>query len=284
MSTIQKAFVFIVLVLAVLAMTVQLVLFAQRDNWSAKHEESEAQVRQLTNDLNGAKAELAQVKLDKSNAVADLESQLASTQNELANARRELESTMADKANLTSLVSTATVKLESLDQSMTALAGRNEELAAAKQAAEEELAEVKAARQDAEEQLALASRKARDLDQKVTSLQEEISERSDRIRNLEQEVAVLSQYYPGETVEVMAPAEIEILGKITEVAADRSTVYLSIGSEDGIENGMLLMVFKTDGTYVSDAKVFNVSGSKSAARVLKPVYATVTEGDYVANK
>lgn len=284
MSTIQKAFVFIVLIMAVLAATVQLVLFAQRDNWSARYEESEGQVKQLTSDLNKAKGELAQVTSDKSTAVADLESQLASTQNGLADARRELESTMADKDNLTSLVSTATVKLESLDQSMAALASRNVELAAGKQAAEEELAEVKAARQDAQEQLALASRKVRDLDQKVTSLDEEVSERSDRIRKLEQQVAVLSQYYPGAAVDVSAPTQIEVLGKITEIASDRSTVYLSIGSEDGVENGMLLMIFKTDGTYVSDGKVFNVSGSKSAAKILKPVYGTVTEGDYVANK
>jgi len=284
LSTIQKAFVFIVLVLAVLSAAVQLVLFAQRDDWRSKYRQADAQIRDITSDLNAARAELEKVKADKSTAVSDLESQLASTRNELDDCRRELESAQADKANLESLVSTANAKLDIFGQRMDALAQRGEELSAAKQAAEEELAEVRAAWQDAEEQLVLASRKARDLEEKVASLEDELAERMDRIRKLEQEVEVLRQYYPGETMDVSPAATTEILGKITGVSDDRGTIYLSIGSQDGVENGMVLMVFKPDGTYVAEAKVFNVSGDKSAARILKPVYATVLEGDYVGNK
>ena len=58
MSTIQKAFVFIVLVLAVLTATVQLVLFAQRANWSAKYKEEASKVKDLTRDLNDTKQAL----------------------------------------------------------------------------------------------------------------------------------------------------------------------------------------------------------------------------------
>ncbi len=284
MSTIQKAFVFIVVILALVTATVQLVLFAQRVDWSERHQEAQRQVTTLTAELNSATAELAQVRSDKTTAVTDLEAQLASTQNDLDAARRRLESALTDKANLEALVSTANAKLEVVAQNMEALAVRNEELNVAKQAAEEELVRVSAARQDAEEQLTLVSRQARDLQEQVSSLEETVAERADRIRTLQQEVEVLRQYYPVDPVALEVVPEVTVFGRIKQVSDDRETIYLSIGSDDGVENGMTLMIYKADGTYVADARIFNVSPDQSAARVLRPVYATVMEGDYVANK
>ncbi len=284
MSTVQKAFIFIVLVLAVLTATVQLVLFAQRNDFSAKFKEEQKKASDLQKNLNTATRSLEQVKADKSAAVADLEAELASVRTDLDTAARQLESARSDKANLETLVSAATAKLETIGQNMEALTARNDQLNTAKLNLEEELMKVKADLQDSQEQYTIASRNAKDLEEKVSSLEQQLAEKTERARNLQQEVEVLRQYYPGEVPTITAAPAVEVLGKVTGMSADRSDIYLSIGSDDGVTNGMLLIVYKANGTYAADARVFNVSAGKSAARVIKPVRATIAEGDNVANK
>ncbi len=284
MSTVQKAFVFIVLVLAVLTATVQLVLFAQKDDLSAKLKLEQGKSADLQKSLTNTQRELEQVKADKTAKVTSLEAELKSTQNDLEGAMRDLESALTDKANLGSLVSTANAKLETFGLRLDALATANETLNAAKTDLEETLTKTKADLQDAQEQYTIASRKAKDLEEKVGLLEQQVSEKTQQIRDLQQEVEVLRLHYPGEVPTITAPTAPQVLGKITSISADRSVVYISVGTDDGVADGMLLMIYKGDGTYVADAKVFNVSADKSAARVIKPVRATIAEGDHVADK
>ena len=284
MSTIQKAFIFIVLVLAFLSTTVQLVLFAQRDNWKSKHNDVAATVSDLKRDVKSLNQQLNQVKEEKASAVADLESQLASTRNELATTQRDLESERTDKANLTSLVATTNADLDIIAERMEALAARNDELNTAKNVAEEELAEVKAARLAAEEQLTLARRKADDLEGQTASLEEQVASRQERIKKLEKEVEVLRRYYTGPTVEVPTADSVEIYGRVTKLSKDRNSVFISVGKDDGVTQGMVFIIYKDDGTYAADAVVYNISVDKCAATVVKPTRAQIAEGDNVAGK
>jgi predicted RNase H-like nuclease (RuvC/YqgF family) len=209
---------------------------------------------------------------------------LASVRTDLESVARQLGSALSDKTNLETLVSTANAKLETIGQNMEALDARNDQLNTAKLNLEEELMKMKADLQDAQEQYTIASRKAKDLEEKVSSLEQQVAEKTERVRNLAQEVEVLRQYYPGEVPTITAAPAVKVYGRITGMSADRSDIYLSIGADDGVTNGMLLIVYKAGGTYAADARVFNVSAGKSAARVIKPVRATIAEGDNVANK
>ena len=162
MSTVQKAFVFIVLVLAVLTATVQLVLFAQKEDLSAKLKLEQSTSRDLQKKLTDAERALEQVTAEKTAAVTRLESELKTTQNELDGAIRDRDSALADKANLGSLVSTANAKLETIGQNMDALAARNDALNTAKINLEDTLTKTKADLQDAQEQYTIASRRVKD--------------------------------------------------------------------------------------------------------------------------
>lgn len=284
MSTIQKAFIFIVLVLAFLSATVQLVLFAQRDDWKQKHNDVAATVSDLKRDAKDLTKQLSQVREEKASATADLESQLASTRNELATTQRDLESQRSDKANLESLVSTANAELAIVAEKIEAVAARNDELNTAKNAAEEELAEVKAARLTAEEQLTLARRKADDLEGQTASLEEQVASRHERIRKLEKEVDLLRRYYRGPNVTVPVTESTAIYGRVTKLSKDRNSVFVSIGKDDGVTQGMVFMIYKADGTYAADAVVYNISADKCAATVVKPTRAQIAEGDNVASK
>ena len=57
MSTIQKAFVFIVLVLAILAAATNLVLFAQRTNFKKDAEKNASDLKKVKGDLAQAKSD-----------------------------------------------------------------------------------------------------------------------------------------------------------------------------------------------------------------------------------
>ncbi len=284
MSTIQKAFVFIVLVLALLTATVQLVLFAQRDNWRSKYDEVAAQVADARSKMTAAQNELKNVKDNAATKMADMESQLAAKTNELNDTQRQLESALADKTNLASLVSTANAKMEALSQNMESLTAMNEALSKAKDAAEAELLQVKAQAQQAEEQFTIVARKAKDLEAKVASLEEQVQARDKKIKLLAQKVEALSQYAPDVGPSVSVTSEANLFGKVTGLSNDRQTAYISLGKDDGVVDNMVLMIYKADGTYAADAKVYQVGAHKTAARIIKPVRATISEGDYVANK
>ena len=234
--------------------------------------------------MAAAQNELKNVKDNAATKMADMESQLASKTNEVNDTQRQLESVLADKANLASLVATANAKLEAVGQNMASLTAMNEALTKAKDAAEADLVQVKAQAQEAEEQFTIVARKAKDLQAKTASLEEQVKARDENIRLLNQKVEALSQYAPDIGPSVSVAAEAKLFGKVTGLSKDRQTAYISVGKDDGVVNGMLLMVYKADGTYAADAKVYQVGADKTAARIMKPVRATIAEGDYVANK
>lgn len=287
MNTVQKAFVFIVLVLAVLAATMQLVLFAQRDNWRSQSEKVQAEVEDLRGKLRETEQALQDTEADRATKVLMLESRLEGTVQELDDTKRKLVSELTSKANLELLVETANAKLGIISHNMTAQDDRNKELSTAKDRAEEELAREKSDKQDAQEALTLTQRRIKDYMAKVASLEEQVVEANAEIRELRQKNEVLSRYYPDSELSVKVAPEAEVFGKITSISDDGATVFISVGSDDGVEDGMDIIIYKADGThvvFVADAKVFEVGADKAAARVIQPVRATIAEGDNVANK
>ena len=78
-----------------------------------------------------------------------------------------------------------------------------------------------------------------------------------------------------------------ILNEPSVVAVRKGTNRVldgAIGSDDGVVEGMRLIVYKPDGAFIAKAKVYNLSADKSAARIIQPVYGTIAEGDNVTNE
>jgi predicted nucleic acid-binding Zn-ribbon protein len=283
LSTIQKAFVFIVLVLALLTAAVNLVLFAQRTNWKEKSAATEKDLADCQAKATASdKASQTTISTNKSD-ILNLQTQVASLTTDLQNAKSDLESTRADKSVIEGLASELKAKVDILAKNMDALQQRMDELDKAKQAAEAKLEEEKTARQNAEEQLAIANRKDKDLSVKVDSFTEQLNARDEEIKNLTQKVNVMSAYAP-QIGSVPTPTSQRIFGSISGISDDGTVVYFTVGGDDGVKDGMLFIVYKADGTYIAQAKIYEVSAKKSAARVIPPVVGTISEGDNVANK
>jgi len=216
----------------------------------------------------------------------DMEVQIAGLQGDLRDTQASLENTRNDKAMQEALTTELKGNVAILAANMEQYSARVQELQVAREAADRQLEDVKAAAQDAQEQLVIAERKNRDLDSKISTLTEQVSARDEQIQSLQQRVNVLQVYAPnvGATPAPATSAKVEVYGKVTGIANDGDTIFVSLGSDDGIKDGMTLLVYKNDGTYIATAQINSVSADKSAARVLSPVLGTITEGDNVTNK
>lgn len=285
MSTIQKAFTFIVLVLALLAASVNLVLFAQRTNWKAE-------AGKVTDSLKDTQQQLAKLEAEKASQesvanakILELQTRANALSDDLKNSESTLANERAVRGVQEQIASELKAKLEIIGQNMAAMDKRTGELSEAKDAAETKLAEVKAAAQTAEEQLVIANRVNKDLSVKVDSLTEQLAARDARVKTLEKRVDALSVYAPtlSETMADTAGAP-PIYGKVTRLAKDGTAVYVSIGEDDGVTEGTSLLIYKANGTYIATAKVYHVGADQAAARLLPPVVGTVMEGDNVTNR
>ena len=284
MSTIQKAFIFIVVVLAVLTAAVTLVLFAQRTNWKVEYDKQTGALKDTQKQLDATKKDLAAANDAHAAKVAELESKIGSLTTQLTTATNDLDSVRADKAHMETIANDLTASFNILTKKMDVLAQRTAELQTAKEAAEKTLEEVKAAATSAREQLAISERRARDLAVQVDDLTKEAASREDRMKVLQQKIDILASFAPPVGPSIAPATKQPVFGKITGLSKDGSTAFLSVGSDDGVVKDMLLLIYKSDGTYVAKAKVYDVAADKAAARIVKPAVGTIAEGDNVTNE
>lgn len=284
MNTVQKAFVFIVLVLAVLTMAASVVLFSERTNWKGSSVDANKQLADTKADLAKNRADLKEANALHQNRSQAYDAELAGLKTDLTTLKNALESTQADKAQMETLVADLKTQLNLVGNSMETLGTRTAELEKAKIAAEAELEKMKASASQAEENLTIAERKVRDQEAKIDSMNGEITGRDDQIRLLNQKVAVLGTYAPPLGPVVAPSGKAPVHGKVSGIERNGDVVFLSVGADDGVVNGMLMLIYKADGTYVATAKVYDVIADKSAARVVQPVVGTISEGDNVVNK
>ena len=284
MSTIQKAFIFIVVVLAVLTAAVTLVLFAQRTNWKVEYDKQTGALKDTQKQLDTTKKDLAAANDAHAAKVAELESKIGSLTTQLTTATNDLDSVRADKAHMETVANDLTASFNILTKKMDVLAQRTAELQTAKEAAEKTLEEVKAAATSAREQLAISERRARDLAVQVDDLTKEAASREDRMKVLQQKIDILASFAPPVGPSIAPATKQPVFGKITGLSKDGSTAFLSVGSDDGVVKDMLLLIYKSDGTYVAKAKVYDVAADKAAARIVKPAVGTIAEGDNVTNE
>lgn len=284
MSTVQKAFAFIVLVLAVLTAAVTLVLFATGNNWKVSSDDFEGKWKKATSDsATMEKAKDAEIAARQSR-VLELEGQFAAAGTQIKDVEATLEATRADKAALEALASDLKAKTDLIEKTLAALTDETGQLRLQKETAEKTLEEVKTAAQSLQEQYVMASRQVKDLNEKAATLTDQLTERDDRVKQLEQRISVLGAYAPaGTAAETQAAERPTIFGRVNRVSNDGGIVYLSIGEDDGVKSGMEFLIYRGK-AYVATARVFDVGADKSAARVVPPVVGTIMEGDNVAVK
>lgn len=284
MSTIQKAFVFIVVVLSVLVASVTLVLFAQRVNWSEKATTVEKELASKTGELTKARKELSDVKDAHAAKVMELEASIGALKTELESTQQSLALIRSDKERFEALASELKANYQTLSVNMDQYAQRNRELEAAKELAEKNYQEARAAAMSAEENLAIEQRKGKDYAAQVEGLMQQLASRDDMIKQQQTKISVLESY---ELPSVPLPESITrkpVYGKVTKLSKDGAIVYFNIGKDDGVAEGTMFIIYKDNSALVAQAKVFDVGADSAAAKIVQPVYGTIAEGDNVTNK
>jgi predicted nucleic acid-binding Zn-ribbon protein len=284
LSTVQKAFAFIVLVLAVLTAAVGLVNYAQKTNWKERS-------ATLDKDLSAARAAQAAMEKTKDaeiqarqSRVLELEGQFAALDTQKKDIEATLEATRADKAALEALASDLKAKTDLIEKTLAALTDETAQLRTQKETAEKGLEQVRTEAQGYQERAAMAERQVKDLTAKGDTLAEQVAEREERIKQLEQRINVLSAYAPaGTAAETQAASRPNIFGRVSRVTDDGQRVFLSIGEDDGVTTGMEFLIYRGK-AYIATARVFDVGADQSQARVVPPVVGTIMEGDNVAVK
>ena len=285
MSTIQKAFIFIVVVLAILTAAVNLVLFAQRTNWRDQYTKQSTTLKDTQSKLDTALKALTAANEAAAAKIGELENELAAANTELTARTSELESTRADKGQMEALVSGLTAKYADLSGNFDALSTRLQELQAAKDADDAKMETLKLAAMKAEEDFAMADRKAKDLTIQVAGLTDQLAAGKNQIDMLAKKIAVFEANYGPTAGPSTVPTSIKpVYGRVTRLSSDGATAFASVGADDGVVDGMLLLIYKADGTYVATAKVYEVAARQSAARILQPLLGSIVEGDNVTNK
>lgn len=188
---------------------------------------------------------------------------------------------------------------------------RQDEITKQRTAVETALQEVKKAQDEAEARISESNvlrtnlqtvQKQRDefrlqnveLDQKIILLNRELEVAQNNNKNLRERIALLDSVIRkaglnADTADIkvlQSPPDVE--GVVTRVDAKGTTLEISIGRDDGLVEGLELLVFRTKPTpeYIGKVRVVSVDPDKAVVKVVGNTYhgKKIQEGDDVATK
>jgi len=270
MSTIGKIFVFAVLIMSIVFMSFSIAIFSSHTNWKEEAErlkqsladateqraQREAEITKLEGDLSGSKAAREQV-------VAALQAALEEKNSELADLRTKRDAT-----------------LTTLEQEVRTLAKAKDE----RDEAEKRVIALREEITGLQEKLQGMVNRGAELAAKLHQTESELAMASERRDQLERQVSDARQMLTQNGLSLQRPKNIipEVDGVVTAVSDN--LVEVSIGSDDGLQKGHELEVFRAD-QYLGRLEVVSVTPDRAVVRILKD-YARgiVQRGDRVATR
>ncbi len=270
MNTIGKIFVFAVLIMSVVFMSFAVAIFSSHTNWQAESErlQDELATAQAERDAKEARLtelteQVAESEADRDEVVAKLEAALTAKDSELQDLRKkrdadleklsndieELVAAKLERDKAEKLVNDLRQEIDGLQENLKSSVNRGATLAA-------EL-------HQAESSLAMATERKQQLEEQVQTARTVLQQNG------------LSLERPKHIVPLVD-------GVITAVADD--LVEVSIGSDDGLQPGHELEVFRAD-EYVGRLRVVSVKPDRAVVRILKDYSRGIVQrGDRVATR
>jgi len=271
LSGTAKAFVVINLVLAVLFAGAAATYLARRNVDREALEVLQTKYDQETSRLKGEVSQLGQEKTNLQNQVDTLSDANARLETSLSTTEKDLELERQNRLELDLRLTAMDNSLSKLQRAYAALATRNEVLAT-------ELAEAKKTSEAAVIAKEDAIDKMREAQMQATAATTQFRSLAKELHSLRNDLARYKAAWPEPGLKY-TPAEI--YGKVKKVDAPTGIVIISVGEDDGVEQGMEFTVYRGDG-YVAKVIVTTVDKELSVARIDKSVSDKVKVGDNVS--
>jgi DNA repair exonuclease SbcCD ATPase subunit len=270
MNTIGKIFVFAVLIMSVVFMSFAVAIFASHTNWKKESEHLQEELAKVTEERQQKEAaitklneDLAASKAARDRVVAALQAALVEKNSELA----ELQKKRDDQ-------------LTKLDEDIAELTKAKQE----RDEAEKLIANLRDEIKELQQDLKGMVNRGAELAAKLHQSESELAMASERRDQLEQQVSDARQMLQQNGLSLQRPKNIIPLVDGVVMAVSENLVEVSIGSDDGLQKGHELEVFRAD-QYLGRLKVVSVTPDRAVVRIMKD-YARgiVQRGDRVATR
>ena len=270
MDTLGKIFVFAVMVMSVVFMSFAIAIFSSHTNWQKESERLQTELEQVTAEREAKESELttlidqnAASKKDQEQVVKKLETALQQKDAELASLKKKREVELSNLDKDIADLSEAKDERDAADELVGKLREEINGLQSKLKKSVNDGASLAAELHQSESELAMATERKKQLEQQVTNAREVLQQNG------------LSLTRPETVIPVVG-------GVITAVANDLAEV--SIGSDDGLQAGHELEVFRAD-EYLGRLRVVSVKPDRAVVRVLKDfARGIVQQGDRVATR
>lgn len=270
MDTLGKIFVFAVMVMSVVFMSFAIAIFSSHTNWQKESERLQTELEQVTAEREAKESELttlidqnAASKKDQEQVVKKLETALQQKDAELASLKKKREVELSNLDKDIADLSEAKDERDALDELVGKLREEINGLQSKLKKSVNDGASLAAELHQSESELAMATERKKQLEQQVANARVVLQQNG------------LSLTRPETVIPVVG-------GVITAVANDLAEV--SIGSDDGLQAGHELEVFRAD-EYLGRLRVVSVKPDRAVVRVLKDfARGIVQQGDRVATR
>ena len=270
MDTLGKIFVFAVMVMSVVFMSFAIAIFSSHTNWQKESERLKAKYEQVEKERKAKESELTR-----------LIGQNAASKKDQEQVVKKLETALQQKdAELASLKKKREVELSNLDKDIADLSEAKDE----RDAADELVGKLREEINGLQSKLKKSVNDGASLAAELHQSESELAMATERKKQLEQQVANARVVLQQNGLSLTRPETVipVVGGVITAVANDLAEV--SIGSDDGLQAGHELEVFRAD-EYLGRLRVVSVKPDRAVVRVLKDfARGIVQQGDRVATR
>ena len=270
MDTLGKIFVFAVMVMSVVFMSFAIAIFSSHTNWQKESDRLQTELEQVTAEREAKESELT-----------TLIDQNAASKKDQEQVVKKLETALQQKdAELASLKKKREVELSNLDKDIAELSEAKDE----RDAADELVGKLREEINGLQSKLKKSVNDGASLAAELHQSESELAMATERKKQLEQQVANARVVLQQNGLSLTRPETVipVVGGVITAVANDLAEV--SIGSDDGLQAGHELEVFRAD-EYLGRLRVVSVKPDRAVVRVLKDfARGIVQQGDRVATR
>ena len=270
MDTLGKIFVFAVMVMSVVFMSFAIAIFSSHTNWQKESERLQTELEQATAERAAKESELttlidqnAASEKDQEHVVKKLETALQQKDTELAGLKKKREA-----------------ELSNLDKDIAELSEAKDE----RDAADALVGKLREEIHGLQDKLKKSVNDGASLASELHQSESELAMTTERKKQLEEQVANARVVLQQNGLSLKRPEMVipVVGGVVTAVANDLAEV--SIGSDDGLQAGHELEVFRAD-EYLGRLRVVSVKPDRAVVRVLKDfARGIVQRGDRVATR
>jgi hypothetical protein len=270
MDTLGKIFVFAVMVMSVVFMSFAIAIFSSHTNWQKESERLQTELEQAVAERAAKESELSTLidqnaasEKDQEQVVKKLETALQQKNTELADLKKKREA-----------------ELSNLDKDIAELSEAKDE----RDAADELVGKLREEIHGLQDKLKKSVNDGASLASELHQSESELAMTTERKKQLEEQVANAREVLQQNGLSLKRPEIVipVVGGVVTAIANDLAEV--SIGSDDGLQAGHELEVFRAD-EYLGRLRVVSVKPDRAVVRVLKDfARGIVQRGDRVATR